>query len=52
MPDGFDGLMVDSLPYLSWAGMVIVFLVYAITHGEGVLNVLTLVFFAALALNT
>ena len=52
MPCDFEGWLVDCLPYLSWAGMVAVFLIYVITHGAGVSSVLTLVFFAALALNT
>jgi hypothetical protein len=46
------GWLVDSLPYLSWAGMVVVFLTYVVTHGAGLSNVITVVFFAALALNT
>ena len=47
-----DEWIADALPYLSWVGMVAVFLIYVITNGNGVSSVLTLVFFAALALNT
>jgi len=52
MPDQYDAWVAACLPYLSWVGMVALFLIYVITHGTGVSNVLILVFFAALALNS
>jgi hypothetical protein len=41
----------DALPYLPLVGMVAVFVTYVATQGAGVSGVLTVVFFAALALN-
>ena len=41
----------DALPFLSWIALVGLFLLHVITHGEGLSSMLTLVFFASLALN-
>jgi hypothetical protein len=42
----------DALPYLPLACMVVVVVTYVATQGVGVSGVLTVVFFAALALGT
>ena len=41
----------DALPFLSWVALLALFLLHVVTHGAGVSSMLTLVFFAALALN-
>jgi hypothetical protein len=41
----------DALPLASWIALIALFLLHVLTHGSGASSMLTLVFFAALALN-
>ena len=48
-PEVYDWTL--ALPLASWIALITLLLLHVLTHGGGLSSMLTLVFFAALALN-